>query len=144
MIDLFDLIKKQYFISNEDCYIRKEEMIIFLNENNIKYDIQSTYDKDLQCIFIYLTKKSRVQILFYGDIISNIFLEIYDNFYLFKDNKIKNNGIDTFIKELEKYNIKWIFKEIIDDKIIILEVSNLLFHFNYNVFSYLYKVTYKE
>ena len=44
MIDLFDLIKKQYFISNEDCYIRKEEMIIFLNENNIKYDIQSTYD----------------------------------------------------------------------------------------------------
>ena len=119
-------------------------MIIFLNENNIKYHIQSTYDKDLQCIFIYLTKKSRVQILFYGDVISNIFLEIYDNFYLFKDNKIKNNGIDTFIKELEKYNIKWIFKEIIDDKIIILEVSNLLFHFNYNVFSYLYKVTYKE
>ena len=38
MIDLFDLIKKQYFISKEDCYIRKEEMIIFLNENNIKYD----------------------------------------------------------------------------------------------------------
>ena len=96
MIDLFDLIKKQYFISKKNCYIRKEEMIIFLNENNIKYDIQSTYDKDLQCIFIYLTKKSRVQILFYGDVISNIFLEIYDNSYLFKDNKIKNNGIDTF------------------------------------------------
>ena len=107
MIDLFDLIKKQYFISNEDCYIRKEEMITFLNENNIKYDIQSTYDKDFQCIFIYLTKKSRVQILFYGDVISNIFLETYDNFYLFKDNKIKNNGIDTFIKELEKYNINY-------------------------------------
>ena len=59
-------------------------------------------------------------------------------------NKIKNNGIDTFIKELERYKIEWNFKKSINDKVIILEVGDLLFHFNYDIFSYLYKITYSS
>lgn len=71
-------------------------------------------------------------------------------FYFFKSkcttggNKIKNNGIDTFIKELERYKIEWNFKKSINDKVIILEVGDLLFHFNCDIFSYLYKITYSS
>ena len=69
---------------------------------------------------------------------------MYDTFYFFKDHKVRNNGIDTFLKELEKCKIEWRFKETMSDKIILLEVGALVFHFNYDVCSYLYKISYKE
>ena len=144
MTDLFDLIEKRHFLTYNDCYMGREEMLAYLVENHIKYDIESTYELDLQCVFVCINKHSRIQILFYGDTVSNIFLEMYDTFYFFKDHKVRNNGIDAFIKELEKCKIEWRFKETMSDKIILLEVGTLVFHFNYDVCSYLYKISYKE
>ena len=64
MIDLFDLIEKRHFLTYNDCYMGREEMLAYLAENHIKYDIESTYELDLQCVFVYINKHSRIQILF--------------------------------------------------------------------------------
>ena len=39
MIDLFDLIEKRHFLTYNDCYMEREEMLAYLAENHIKYDI---------------------------------------------------------------------------------------------------------
>ena len=75
------------------------------------------------------------------ELITLFFVVLHFKFYFYEKcttggNKIKNNGIDTFIKELERYKIEWNFKKSINDKVIILEVGDLLFHFNYDIFSY--------
>ena len=52
-------------------------------------------------------------------------------FYFFKSkcatggNKIKNNGIDTFIKELERYKNEWNFKKSICIKSLIQVLNNI-------------------
>ena len=59
MIDLFDLIEKRHFLTYNDCYMGREEMLAYLAENHIKYDIESTYELDLQCVFVCINKHSK-------------------------------------------------------------------------------------
>lgn len=133
-VDIFNIITKKYFLYEKELNTTKNDIFSHLKQNNLFYNIEMIDIEDNRgCIFIYNTQdNNRIQVLFCENIVLNIFYDVCDKNYIYKNKKVKNIGIDNLIKEFKKDNVSWEIKTSSKNEII-LKVQNILFYFDYEL-----------